>query len=73
MAIVDNQAQGTMHIRYASGKGGKTPTEYFLRAPEASSMRAFAEENGERDVDDDNTNLLPEPYMDDGTARMDFE
>jgi hypothetical protein len=32
MMIVDNQAD-TKHQRFASGHGGKTPTEYFLRAP----------------------------------------
>lgn len=31
MMIADNQAQ-TAHTRHASGHG-KTPTEYFLRAP----------------------------------------
>jgi hypothetical protein len=34
MLIADNQAP-TPHTRFASGKG-KTPTEYFLRAPEAA-------------------------------------
>lgn len=33
MVIVDNQAH-TAHFRFASGKG-KTPTRFFLRAPEA--------------------------------------
>lgn len=32
MVIADNQAT-TPHPRFASGKGGKTPTDYFLRAP----------------------------------------
>jgi hypothetical protein len=32
MVIADNQAH-TQHFRYASGKGGKTPTKFFLRAP----------------------------------------
>ncbi|MCU0588485.1 MAG: basic secretory family protein [Syntrophobacteraceae bacterium] len=40
MVIADNQAK-TTHKRFASGKGGKTPTDYFLRAPNAG-MRAFA-------------------------------
>ncbi|WP_237153458.1 hypothetical protein [Oryzibacter oryziterrae] len=31
MIIADNQAPEP-HLRYASGKGGKTPTDYFLRA-----------------------------------------
>lgn len=31
MVIADNQAPAP-HFRYASGKGGKTPTQYFLRA-----------------------------------------
>jgi hypothetical protein len=33
LRIVDNQATQP-HIRHASGKGGKTATAYFLRAPE---------------------------------------
>lgn len=32
MVIADNQA-ATPHFRYASGKGGKSPTKFFLRAP----------------------------------------
>lgn len=31
MVIADNQAN-VPHFRYASGKGGKTPTKFFLRA-----------------------------------------
>jgi hypothetical protein len=31
MVIADNQ-EPAPHFRYASGKGGKTPTKYFLRA-----------------------------------------
>lgn len=31
MVIADNQASAP-HFRYASGKGGKTPTTHFLRA-----------------------------------------
>jgi len=33
MVIADNQAPQP-HFRYASGIGGKTPTKFFLRAPE---------------------------------------
>ncbi|MDN7569962.1 hypothetical protein [Burkholderia contaminans] len=33
MVIADNQSNQP-HFRYASGIGGKTPTKYFLRAPE---------------------------------------
>jgi hypothetical protein len=32
MIIADNQAQAP-HFRWASGKGGKSPTTFFLRAP----------------------------------------
>lgn len=32
MVVADNQAH-VPHMRYASGKGGKTPTTHFLRAP----------------------------------------
>ncbi len=57
MMIVDNQAQGKTHTRYVSGKGGKTPTEYFLRAPgvESTVLR------------DEDTDDLPERYDDDGS------
>ena len=33
MVVADNQ-DTEPHFRYASGKGGKTPTKFFLRAPE---------------------------------------
>jgi hypothetical protein len=36
MVIVDNQAL-MPHFRFASGKGGTTPTRRFLRAPERGS------------------------------------
>jgi hypothetical protein len=32
MVVADNQAEAP-HFRWASGKGGKTPTTFFLRAP----------------------------------------
>ena len=32
MIIADNQ-QPRPHFRWVSGKGGKTPTKFFLRAP----------------------------------------
>jgi len=32
MVVADNQAQAP-HFRWASGKGGKSPTTFFLRAP----------------------------------------
>jgi hypothetical protein len=32
MVVADNQ-QTAPHFRWASGKGGKTPTKFFLRAP----------------------------------------
>jgi hypothetical protein len=32
MVIADNQ-DTVPHFRYASGKGGKSPTRFFLRAP----------------------------------------
>jgi hypothetical protein len=31
MVVADNQ-QANPHFRFASGKGGKTPTKFFLRA-----------------------------------------
>lgn len=33
MVVADNQSTKP-HMRYASGKGGKTPTTHFLRAPQ---------------------------------------
>ena len=33
MVIADNQ-EPKPHFRFASGKGGKTPTKFFLRAPQ---------------------------------------
>lgn len=35
MVIADNQAHSP-HFRFASGKGGKTPTKFFLRAVEVT-------------------------------------
>jgi len=72
MTIADNQAQGTTHQRYASGKGGKTPTEYFLRAPQSRALSlklAGGLLEGE-DVPDEPTDDLPEPFMDDGSPRL---
>lgn len=72
MVIVDNQHQGDTHRRYASGKGGKTPTEYFLRAHAGSAGRLAATGSGDDEAwPDENTNGLPELFMDDGTARFD--
>lgn len=65
MMIADNQVQGMTHKRYASGKGGKTPTEYFLRAP-----ADMIDKGDEETWPDENTNALPEPYMDDGSPRL---
>ncbi|PAQ06741.1 hypothetical protein [Mesorhizobium temperatum] len=71
MIIADNQAQGKTHTRYASGKGGKTPTEYFLRAPQASIFGEEPdEENDEDSWPDEDSNDLPEPFMDDGSPRL---
>jgi hypothetical protein len=71
MVIADNQAQGTTHTRSASGKGGKTPTEYFLRASDAARFaREFAARIDEEIGPDESTNDLPEPYMDDGSPRL---
>jgi hypothetical protein len=39
MVIADNQARAP-HFRYASGKGGKTPTKFFLRAPAPPAIEA---------------------------------
>ena len=72
MVIADNQAQGTTHTRSASGKGGKTPTEYFLRAPQGGGVeRLLAADRGDAGVlADEDTNKLPEPFMDDGSTRL---
>jgi hypothetical protein len=39
MVVTDNQASAS-HFRYASGKGGKTPTTFFLRAPAPPIIKA---------------------------------
>lgn len=70
MVIADNQAQAQTHIRYASGKGGKTPTEYFLRAPAHKAMGLAPAGDGHGEVEDEPTGDVPEPYMDDGAPRM---
>lgn len=41
MVVADNQAT-VPHMRYASGKGGKTPTTHFLRAPGDSNGKPVA-------------------------------
>jgi hypothetical protein len=41
MVVADNQAI-VPHMRYASGKGGKTPTTHFLRAPAPAPATATA-------------------------------
>ena len=69
MMIADNQIQGRPHARYASGRG-KTPTEYFLRAPAIERMSGLvAGDAGDEEIPDEDTNSLPEPFMDDGTPR----
>jgi hypothetical protein len=75
MVVADNQAQGTTHTRTASGKGGKvpkTPTEYFLRAPQGGGVERFlaADRGDAGGLPDENTNNLPEPFMDDGSTRL---
>jgi hypothetical protein len=65
MTIADNQAP-TPHTRFASGKGGKTPTAYFLRAPDeqpkapallTSSAISFAGQDFYPNDDEDTNNL----------------
>lgn len=70
MVIADNQVQGTTHTRFASGKGGKTPTEYFLRAAQIAGFAAAPHGLNVEDVPDEHTNNLPEPFMDDGSPRL---
>jgi hypothetical protein len=67
MRIADNQAP-QRHPRFVSGKG-RTPTEYFLRAPsdvQASLERLALTEADYPDRDED-TNDLREPFEDDGS------
>ena len=77
MMIGDNQAPRP-HVRYASGRG-RTPTEYFLRAPEEDRSFLMADlvaaETGaglaSEDFfpwDDEDSNELRELYLDDGSA-----
>jgi len=68
MTIADNQAP-TPHTRYASGQGHKTPTAYFLRAPDEpprAAMQVQPAMEGQIDQDfypreDEDTNQLLEP------------
>jgi hypothetical protein len=67
MIIADNQAP-RRHPRRVSG-GGKTPTEYFLRAPEEVGLAAHfpsLTEDAYPEGDED-TNELEEPFDDDGS------
>jgi hypothetical protein len=67
MTIADNQAS-TPHTRFASGKGGKTPTAYFLRAPDkapqhVASLILATTTQVDQDfypTDDEDTNQLTE-------------
>jgi len=72
MMIADNQTQGKTHTRYASGKGNKTPTEYFLRASQISGFvpDSDTDQNNDKIWPDEDTNDLPEPFMDDGSPRL---
>ena len=69
MMIADNQVQGRPHTRHASGRG-KTPTEYFLRAPAAGERIEAMSDAVAEEIPDEDTNALPEPFMDDGTPRL---
>ena len=72
MIIADNQGEpGMNHGRKTSGDG-RTPTEYFLRAP--GDRMQLASNDSVNDsgksffpTDDINTNAIPEPFDDDGT------
>jgi hypothetical protein len=78
MIIADNQKQGTTHERNASGKPTgkgkktKTPTDYFLRAESSAGGKVIGEEGDEDVWPDEDTNDLPEPFMDDGTPIIGF-
>jgi hypothetical protein len=63
MLIADNQSAHSPHERYASGKGGKTPVDYFLRASGASDD----EWNVEIVEEDQDTNNLIARYNPDGS------
>lgn len=69
MQIADNQ-KPQRHRRAASGKG-KTPTEYFLRAPEDQGHLSTKLDLGftllAHPDEDEDTNDLPEPFNDDGS------
>lgn len=77
MIIADNQSP-SKHTRFASGKGGKTPTEYFLRAtnemPDSRHKMIVNEERidpNNSDVypsEDEDTNGLTEPFDDLGNS-----
>lgn len=67
MMIADNQSP-VRHKRLVKG-GGKTPTEYFLRAPDGAKTFAMpprAIETMPYPEADEETNNLKEPFQDDG-------
>ncbi len=72
MLIADNQGTHAPHERFASGKG-KTPVDYFLRAPGAVPAHSLMAEastawDGSEIVDEDeDTHDLVVRYRDDGT------
>ena len=64
---------GADHVYLVVERKGKTPTEYFLRAPD-EEVRALLFERlsaaDDEELPDEDTNDLPEPFMDDGTPRL---
>lgn len=69
MMIADNQTSDCPHTRYASGRDGRTPCEYFLRAPAyARSRDADAEADPIEFVyEDEDTNNIVVSYDERGS------
>ena len=67
MVIADNQAP-RRHSRFVRG-AGRTPTEYFLRAPAQVALDLPPAALTEQDYpeDDEDSNALHEPFNDDGS------
>ena len=62
MMIADNQTSDCPHTRYASGRDGRTPCEYFLRAPGYVRSRDANADPIEFVYEDEETNNLVVSY-----------
>lgn len=66
MIIADNQTSDCPHTRYASGRDGRTPCDYFLRAPGFTRSRDAETDPIEFVYEDEDTNDLVVNFDDRG-------